>query len=115
MFQPGRLIHRITLQHRSTAQDPFGQQLTSWVDLTSIWAEIAPLSGSQLERMRSLYSQTSHRVVVRWQPILSDVRQVGSYRILYASRIFDIGYSLNELEQNILVTLLCSEGLNEGS
>lgn len=114
-MQAGQLRKRVVLQQRSTAQDGMGQQLTTWVDLASMWAEIEPVSGGQMERMRSIYNHTSHKVVVRWQPILEDVRYVGSYRIVYAGRIFDVGASMNELERNRMVTLLCSEGLNEGS
>lgn len=113
-MQAGQLRKRVVLQKHSTAQDGYGQQLPAWIDLATLWAEIEPVSGGQMERMRSIYNHTSHKVVVRWQPILEDVRQVGSYRILYAGRIFDVGASMNDSERNRVVTLLCSEGLNEG-
>jgi hypothetical protein len=56
--------------------------------------------------------------VCRWQSFFEDVRKVGSYRAVYVSagvtRYFDIGASMNESERNRMVTLLCSEGLNDG-
>ena len=110
----GDLRKRVQLQRRSTSRDAYGQQLTTWSTILTTWAAIEPVSGAQLERARSIYSQTSHRVTVRWRPLLADVRVVGSYRILYAGRVFDVGASLNENERNKVVTLLVSEGANEG-
>lgn len=110
----GDLRKRVDLQQRSTAQDDYGQQLTSWNTLFSTWANIEPVSGAQLDRARSIYNETSHKVHLRWRPQLNDVRKVGSYRIFYAGRIFDVGASLNLDERNRMVELLCSEGINEG-
>ena len=46
------------------------------------------------------------------------MKQVGSYRAVYVSHgvtnYYDIGASMNEDERNRMVTLLCSEGLNDG-
>lgn len=113
-MQAANLRKRITLQQRSSSQDDYGQQLTSWTTLFTAWASIEPVSGAQLDRARSIYNETSHKVTLRWRPQLNDVRKVGSYRIMYADRIFDVGASLNLDERNRTVELLCSEGINEG-
>ena len=114
-MKAGDLRKRIQLQQRSSSQDGFGQQLTIWTTLFTSWAEIEPVSGAQLDRARSIYNETSHKVTMRWRAQLNDVRVVGSYRILYANRIFDVGASMNLEERNRTVVLLCSEGINEGS
>lgn len=114
-MRAGQLRRRVVLQQRSPAQDAtFGQQSLTWVTLATIYASIEPMAGAQLERARSIYNETSHEVTVRWQALFEDIRQVGTYRLVYAGRYFDVGASLNRDERNREVTLLCREGLNEG-
>ena len=106
---------RVLLQRRSSAQDAYGQQVVTWSTILDCWARIDTLAGGQLDRARSIYNHSSHQVILRWRALLDDVRQVGSYRILYGARIFDVGVSMDMDERKREVTLLCSEGLNEGS
>ena len=118
-MQAGLLRKRVTLQQRSgSVESTYGQQLLTWSDIATLWAEIEAVSGQQLARSQSIYNQTTHHIFVRYQGLLANVRQVGSYRIVYTSgavtRYFDLGASLNEGERNRMVTLLCSEGLNDG-
>ena len=117
-MQAGSLRKRITIQQRSTTVDSFGQQVLGWSDLTTTWADIQVLYGQQLAKSQSIYNMTSHQIVVRFQSFLADMKQVGSYRAVYVSHgvtnYYDIGASMNEDERNRMVTLLCSEGLNDG-
>lgn len=113
-MRAGDLRHVVQLQQRDALQDGYGQQARTWTTLTTLYVDIQPLSGVQLERARSIYNETSHEVHVRFQPMLADIRQVGSYRLLFGSRIFDIGGSMNLGERNREVVLLCKEGLNDG-
>ena len=118
-MQAGKLRKRILIQQRaSTVDSTYGQQNLSWIDLTTIWCEIEAVSGAQLARSKSIYNMTTHHVVIRWQPIFENMKQVGSYRAVYTSagttRYFDIGASMNDGERNRMITLLCSEGLNDG-
>lgn len=118
-MQAGQLRKRVLLQQRTSTVDPtFGQQTLGWTDLQTIWADIEAVSGAQLARSQSIYNMTSHHVTVRFQQMFADMKRVGSYRLVYqtasTTRYFDIGTSMNESERNRMVTLLCSEGLNDG-
>lgn len=114
-MQAGLLRKRLQLQQRSVAQDPvYGQQLNAWATIATLWGQIESLSGAQLNKAQSIYNNVTHRVTVRYQPLLADIRQMGSYRILLGTRIFDVGASLNVDERNRTVELLCEEGLNDG-
>lgn len=118
-MQAGNLRKRVKLQQRTATVDaPFGQQTLGWIDIQTIWADIEAVSGAQLARSQSIYNMTSHHVTVRFQQLFTDMKRVGSYRIVYTTagttRYFDIGGSMNEAERNRMVTLLCSEGLNDG-
>jgi len=39
---------------------------------------------------------------------------VAAYRARYKGRVFNLHAALNEDEANVLITLLASEGLNDG-
>jgi SPP1 family predicted phage head-tail adaptor len=118
-MQAGLLRKRVLIQQRSASVEAtYGQQLLAWTDLTTVWADIEVLSGAQLARSQSIYNMTTHHIVTRYQPLFANVKQVGSYRAVYTSggvtRYFDIGSSMNDAERNRMVTLLASEGLNDG-
>ncbi|MGV1045362.1 phage head closure protein [Limnohabitans sp.] len=113
-IRAGQLTRRIRIQQRSVVQDSFGEALAQWADLITVWAEIQPLSGRELEVAQRISSEVTHEIVVRFQPMFADTRAVAAYRAVYKGRIFDLHASLNEDERNIRITLLASEGLNEG-
>lgn len=118
-MQAGLLRKRVLLQQRTTTVDgTFGQQTLGWTDLQTLWADIEAVSGAQLARSQSIYNMTSHHVTVRFQQVFADMKRVGSYRLVYVTagttRYFDIGASMNDAERNRQITLLCSEGLNDG-
>lgn len=46
-MQSGLLRKRLTIQQRSTSQDDYGQQLTSWTDFATVWGEVVPSSGRE--------------------------------------------------------------------
>ncbi|SFB02736.1 phage head-tail adaptor, putative, SPP1 family [Collimonas sp. OK607] len=110
----GQLSRRLRIQSRSSVQDSFGQQQLIWTDLITVWADIQPLAGRELESAQRMVSEVSHQIIVRFQPLFSDTRVVAEYRALYKGRIFNIQACMNEDERNAVVTLLASEGLNDG-
>lgn len=114
MLRIGLMRHRVTIQQRTSTQGGFGEQLKTWTDILTCWAHIEALSGSQLARAQSIYTQTTHKVTLRWQRGLNDVKSTGAYRIMYGTRIFDIGADLNIEERNRVIELMAREGLNEG-
>ena len=111
-LRAGQLNRRITLQRQSNVQDSYGGPVRTWLNVATVWADIQPLTGRELESAQRMASEVSHQIVVRYQAIFADTRQVAGYRALYRSRIFNIHAALNEDESNVLVTLLASEGLD---
>ena len=113
-IRSGQLTRRLRIQSRSSAQDSFGGPQLSWGDVATVWADIQPLSGRELESAQRLASEITHQIIVRYQPILADTRVVAGYRALYKARIFNIHACMNENERNAVVVLLASEGLDDG-
>ena len=113
-INPGDLKRRITLQQRSTTQDAMGGQVTTWSDLLTVWASIEPLSGRALVNAQAVATEVSHKITLRWQSALADPKVVSALRISYKGRFFNIAAALNENENNNVLILLASEGLNDG-
>lgn len=113
-LRAGQLNRRVTLQRQSTVQDSYGAPLSTWIDVATVWADIQPLTGRELENAQRMASVVSHQITVRHQAALADSRAVAAWRALYKGRAFDIHAALNENEANVFITLLASEGLSDG-
>lgn len=110
----GSLNRRIRFQRPTTLKDMVGAPRRSWTDVTTVWGEIQPLSGREAVIASRISAEISHQITVRYQPIFDDPQLVAQMRALYRSRIFNIHSALNEDEKRIQVTLLVSEGLDDG-
>ena len=113
-LRAGQLNRRITLQSPVTTLDAYGVPTPGWTNVMTVWAAIEPLSGRELVNAQRIVSEISHQITMRYSSALADTRVVAGYRALYKGRIFNIHAAMNEDESNVLVTLLASEGLNDG-
>ncbi len=105
----GKLRHRIAIQQRTTDQDDYGQQLDQWDDVARVWADIEPLNGRELLAAAAVQAETTHTVTMRYRPGITP-----QLRINYNGRLFNILNVLDDNERHRTLTLLCSEGLNNG-
>lgn len=105
----GKLRHRITIQQRTTDQDDYGQQLDRWDDVARAWADVEPLNGRELLAAAAVQAETTHTVTMRYRSGITP-----QLRINYNGRLFNILNVLDDNERHRTLTLLCSEGLNNG-
>lgn len=108
-MQSGQLRKRLTIQQRSAAQDSYGQPLTTWTDVATVWGAVEPLSGRELMAAEAVQAEVTHQVVIRYRPGIS-----AKMRIAYGARLFDIQNVLDENERHRILTLLCLEGMSDG-
>lgn len=118
-MRAGDLRRRIDIQVRSSGQDSYGQQLSTWSNLlTNVPAMIEPLSGRELEIAAANHPQVDTRITVRYHPALANPAAVSSYRAVYANaggaRYYNIGAVINLDERNRTIELMVSSGANEG-
>lgn len=108
-MEAGKLRHRITFQNQANSHDSYGQPLLTWSDVATVWAEIKPLSGKESVKADALIESTTHEINIRYRSGIN-----ASLRVKFGSRYFDIQSVLNHDERNVMLTLLCVEGLNDG-
>ena len=113
-IRAGQLSRRITLQQQSQTVDSYGQQISTWTDVASVWASIEPSVGRELIAAQAVSLDQPTTITIRWQPAFASPKAVAAMRVVYDGRVFNIHSVTNELEQNSLLTLIASEGLNDG-
>lgn len=110
----GTLRKRITLQQQSTSVDTYGQQIATWTDVATVWASVEPSVGRELMAAQAVSLDQPTTITIRWQPAFASPKAVAAMRVVYNGRIFNIHSVENEDERNRMLTLLASEGLNDG-
>lgn len=100
----GRLNKRITFQELGQDKDSYGEIVEAWLDLKTVWAEIAPVSGNQFFAAKQINSEITHNVYIRYKKDLKP-----SMRILFKGRVFEILYIMNVKEESSLLQIYCKE------
>lgn len=110
-MQAGKLRHRISLQKPVKVQSPTtGAIVNSWQEVTTLWADIAPLSAREFVAAQATQSQVTARITIRFR---NDV--TAKHRIVHGQKIFNIeGVLADDKSGRDYLTLPCSEGVNDG-
>jgi SPP1 family predicted phage head-tail adaptor len=111
-----KLQQRITVQRRSATLDAYGQEINSWINIGTVWAEVKPLSGREKLRNSSMVveSQLTHQVTVRYSELFVPPTIADAWRILFGTRIFNITASMNVDEGDKTIIFDCTEGSLDG-
>lgn len=67
-MKAGRLRHRVSLQKPATGRLPSGQPATGWIDVASVRAEVADVSGREMMDGGAELSSTTTRIWMRRYP-----------------------------------------------
>ena len=110
----GRLDKRITLQSRSATLDDYGQQINSWSDQGTVWANIKPVSGREKLKAGQVDSILSHTVAIRYNANFMPPRTVDAWRIVYGTRYFNIIAAMDVDEAHQYIIFDCTEGSIDG-
>lgn len=100
----GILDKRITIQETFEDDDLAGGVIDNWSEVITCWAQVKPLGAKQVYEYRSQNVKATHKIKVRGNISVTD-----NNRILYGSRIFEILFVENELEENVVKWVTCRE------
>ena len=87
--------NRISIQQKTMTDTAYGGQAVDWVINGTYWAQIKPLSGSEVFRSQQLQSKVTHKILIRYQSDFANTKDFAAFRIVYDSRIFNIRYVRN--------------------
>jgi SPP1 family predicted phage head-tail adaptor len=108
----GKLRHRIAIEQPIRTQDPeTGEVLIEWDVLhASVAAAIEPLSAREFIASRSMQSQITARITIRYRAGLT-----ADMRIIHKGKIYNPEGWLPDLNSGLeYLTAPVSEGVNEG-
>jgi SPP1 family predicted phage head-tail adaptor len=100
----GRLRHRITIQEPVTARNGYGEAITTWTAVATVWASVEPLSGREYFAAEHVQSEVTHRVRMRWQSGITP-----DMRVLFNGRVLKIDAVINYGERRTDLQLMCQE------
>ena len=89
MAAVGSLNRLITLRAPDAGQDDFGQPLTSYHDVASIWANYAPSTVREYVASRQAEGQIDAVFTILWRGDL-----MNTWVIVYDGKIFDVQSSI---------------------
>lgn len=81
----GRLAERITFQQKSVTRNGLGEEVVTWGDVATVWAESIPLRGGELYAA----NQTQQTVDVRFR-IRARSGLTNDMRLLWRTEPYDI-------------------------
>ena len=107
-MRSGRLNRRVTIQALSISKDQFNADIESWVDVTTVWAQIEPLRGREYWQAKQVVGEVTGRITIRYQQGIDE-----KMRIVYGDKTYNILAVINPEERNRTLQLLVKEILND--
>ena len=80
----------ITIQKQVLLADNIGGSTNTWTNVVIPWAWVKPLSTFESVQSEQLRGTTTHKMLIRYDLLLADVKVVSAYRILLDGRIHNI-------------------------
>lgn len=113
-MKAGRLRHRVTLQKPASWRLPSGQPATGWVDVASVRAEVADVSGRERIEGGAEVSSTTTRIWMRRYP---GIPVSTGWRAVHLpptgnGEIYDIQSAISA-ENGTRLELLCEKGVKQ--
>lgn len=84
----GKLDRRITIQGRSVTQSDSGQEVVSWTDVATVWAEEVTQRGIERFAVQQTVGHALTTFRIRWSTMVSVVTT--KHRISFDGRDYDI-------------------------
>lgn len=110
MINAGKLRHRVIIQRPVEQQNQStGDMVVSWVNVATVWAEIAPLSAREMVSAQVESSKVNTRITIRYREDISH-----EMRLIHESKnkIYNIEGILSDLESGLeYITIPASQGL----
>ena len=108
----GRMNRRITIEQRTPGADAWGQPLTTWTTVATVWADVRASSGSAAAERVAADRETSvtgYSMRIRWRTGIS-----AGMRVSMDSTRFDIIDVIEDHAGREYLDLVCQQGGSDG-
>ncbi len=108
----GRMNRRITIEQRTDGEDAWGQPLTTWTTVATVWADVRAASGSAAAERIAADRETSvagYSMRIRWRTDITAGMRVSIGGTRYA--IVDV---IEDVAGREYIDLVCQQGGSDG-
>lgn len=103
-MQAGRMRQRVKIQNRVEARNGYGELITTWSTLATVWASVEPIRGREFFEAEQVQSEISTRVRIRYYEGVT-----AEMRLLYETRPLQIMAVIDVNERHKEMQLMCRE------
>ena len=97
----GKMRYRITIQYPSDGVDDYGNAIDSWQDLTTVWADVVPVSGREYLTANQATSETTFKIYIRYIENIN-----AKMRIVHNDNVFEILAVLGDKRSGMLTMMV---------
>ncbi len=101
----GELIHPVAIQEKTTTERPSGGHDDVWTEIATRRVHMREMDGAELMEARQVVEHATHKVRMRYFAGLRSTQ----HRLVWGTRIFDIGRVNNVEEANRVMIVTCEE------
>lgn len=106
----GRLRHVIVVERQVEVQDSNGDHYREWQYVTSVRAEIKPMSGRELLLAQQVQSNVSVNIVTRYNALIDS-----TVRLRHGGFVYNVQAVIPDPESGMeWQTMRCETGTNDG-
>lgn len=103
-------LHQVArFQARSTSQDSYGAQLTTWTTFATEPVALLPLEGRELLAAAAIRPEVTVEIQLRYRGDIT-----AQHRALIDGKIYNIHGVIDVDSRRWMLKLQCSQGVNEG-
>lgn len=104
-MRAARLRHRVTIQQPVVAVNGYGERITTWSTVATVWAAVEPLRGREFFDAEQVQAEISHRVIMRYRAGMES-----TMRLLHEGRVLHItAPPIDVDERHRELQLMCRE------
>ncbi len=85
MIDAGKMTERVTFQAKSVTRNSLGEEVVTWADVVTVWAEVRPLRGREFYAANQTQQVVDVRFVIRKRTGLTV-----DHRLLWKTAPYDI-------------------------
>ena len=104
MTGAGKLDRRITIQRATVTRGDFNEEVETWTDLATVFANRRDASASESYRAQEIGAQITTRFTLRWSADVADVNPRD--RVVYSGVVHDIT-GVRETQRNRWLEVDC--------
>jgi SPP1 family predicted phage head-tail adaptor len=108
-MQAGKLSERVTLQSKQVARNGIGEEVVTWADIATVWAQVEPLRGREFFAASQMQTSVDVRMRIRY-----GVNVGPEDRALWRGQPHDIVSVIEPNAERTMLELMCVSGVRDG-